>query len=766
MSMMKKVPIKWLTLPLLGLAAMITSLWLFLLSLDANDFKPQIESAIYQRFGIQLSIDGRLNWSINFNGLPSVALQLSDINAYFDDNPSAQNEPLFAYVKHLKLGIALQPLLNGTLAVNRLNVDGIDLNLQVDRQGKKNWSGISANRNKPHSNEQSLENQSIGESSNRTLTDFSLDSLRLSNIKLRYQNDQQQRFQHIHIRDLKANTVNLNGQAFLTEATITYQQNPQDLSPIELKLRSDISLMGLLQASPDFPRTITLRDLEMTFVTNRQASFASSNKAQTISLQGDVTYRLNDHAFVFDNFSLKTNHSMINLQVNGIPTLGHDQLTPTIDLTGEISINSENVVAEAANIANWMGEQSVLNIGNEPPIALSLEAILSGQLDALAQRLSLANLEASLDDTRIKGSISALIKPNQINTISSLLDIDSIDLSRYLKPSTIDKKAEPEQQQVAKNFINKALPLAVLDRANLLLTTHIDRLIYDGITVTKIRSGVEVNDGDIQIFQVTADALQSTFDIDAKLLRQQKTMPQLTVKSSATELDIAELLKTVDRSNKPPGAPLVAGKLNLTNDWQMTGRSVGDWQASLTGSSKASIQNGRFYADNIEYRICQAIAEIRQTKLNDTWPSFTALKASDLVIDWHRGHGKITDFTTDLETLRIAGTGTIDLSTLQFLLDVNGQVIGTYHTSINDHLSDPACAVNAQYQTIQWPVSCQGRLNDAETASCHINRQRLNDQLIQLAKQQAKTHVEDKLKDKLGGDLKKLLNNRLEGLFR
>ena len=71
-----------------------------------------------------------------------------------------------------------------------------------------------------------------------------------------------------------------------------------------------------------------------------------------------------------------------------------------------------------------------------------------------------------------------------------------------------------------------------------------------------------------------------------------------------------------------------------------------------------------------------------------------------------------------------------------------------------------------EIQTIQWPVSCHGRLNDTEAASCHINRQRLNDQLIQLAKQQAKTRVEDKLKDKLGGELKQLLNNRLENLFR
>mgnify|MGYP002058757652 FL=1 len=757
--MMKKVPLKWLTLPLLALAAVITSLWLFLLSLDANNFKPQIESTIYDRFGIQLSIDGPLNWSINFNGLPTAALQLSNINAYLADKPLAQNEPLFAHVSHLELGIALQPLLNGTLAVDRLKVDGVDLNLQVNHQGQKNWLAINAHHNQPLAHERSVENASISKSSNHTLIDFSLDTLRLSNVKLAYQNDQQQNFHQIHINDLTANAVNLNGQAFLTEATITYQKNPQELSPIALKFRSDLSLMGLLQASPDYPRTMTLRDLEVTLA-------ARNNKTRTIALQGDLTYRLNDHAFVFDNFSLKTKHSTINLQVNGVPTLGHDQLTPTIDLTGDINVNSENIAAEATNIAYWMGQQSRFNVENEPPIALSLEAIVSGQLDALSQRLSLANLQASLDDTSIKGTISALIKPNQITTFSSLLDIDRIDLSRYLKPSTIEKNPDPEQQQAAKNFINKALPLTVLDRANLLLTTHIDALIYEGITATKIRSGIEVTNGDISIFQVTADALQSTFDLDAKLLRHQPSTPQLTINASATELDIATLLKTLDRSSKPSAVPLMTGTLNLANNWQMTGSSIGDWQASLTGNSKASIQNGRFYADNIEHRICQAIAEIRQTKLRHAWPSFTALKASDLAIDWHRGHGKITDFTADLETLKIAGSGTIDLSTLQFLLDVNGQVIGTYHTSINDHLSDPACAVNAKYQTIQWPVSCQGRLNDAEAASCHINRQRLSDQLIQLAKQQAKTRVEDKLKDKLGGDLKQLLNNRLEGLSR
>ena len=757
--MMKKVPLKWLTLPLIALAVMITSLWLFLLSLDANNFKPQIESAIYQRFGIQLTIDGPLNWSINFNGLPSAALQLSDINAYFADKSLAQSEPLFAHLRYLELGIALQPLLNGPLAVDRLTVDGVDLNLQVDHQGQKNWSALSANNNQPLSDERSLENETISESSNHSLIDFSLDSLRLSNIKLRYQNDQQQNFQQIRINDLKAHKVNLNGQAFLTEASIVYQQNPQHLSPIELKIRSDLSLMGLLQTSPDYPRTITLSDLEITLAAN-------SNKAQTISLQGDVNYRLNDHAFVFDNFSLKTKHSMINLQINGVPTLGHDRLTPTIDITGEMSINSGNIMAEVSGIDHWLGQESLLNAANEPPITLSLEAIVSGQLDAFSQRLSLANLQASLDETTVKGAISALIKPNEVTTFSSLLDIDRIDLSRYLRPSKISEKTELAQQAAAKTFLNTALPLAVLDRANLLLTTHIDTLIYDGITVSKIRSGVEVNNGDIKIFQVTADALQSTFDIDAKLRRDQPSPPQLTINASATELDLATLLKTLDRSSKPSAVPLIAGTLNLTNDWQMTGRSIAEWQTSLTGYSKASIQNGHFYADNIEQRICQAIAEIRQTKLSHAWPSYTALKAGNLVIDWRRGQGKITDLTADLETLMIAGSGTIDLSALRFMLDINGQVIGTHHVSTNDNLSDPACAVNAKYQTIQWPVSCQGQLNDAEAASCYINRQRLSDQLIQLAKQQAKTRVEEKLKDKLGGDLKQLLNNRLEGLFR
>jgi len=757
--MIKKKPLKWLILSLLALVAVITSQWLFLLSLDANSFKPQIESTIYDRFGIKLSIDGPLNWSINFNGLPTAALKLSNINVYLADKPLAQNEPLFAHISHLELGIALQPLLNGTLAVDRLTVDGVDLNLQVNDQGQKNWLTINTRHNQPLSNELSLENASISESSNHTLMDFSLDNLRLSNIKLRYQNNQQQNFHQIHLNDLKANKVNLNGQAFLTKAAITYQQNPQELSPVELKFRSDLSLMGLLQTSPDYPRTITLRDLEMTLA-------ASKNKARSISLQGDITYRLNDQAFVFDNFSLKTPHSTIYLQANGVPTLGHDQLTPTIDITGDINVKSENFVAEAANIAHWMGQQSLFDVENEPPIALSLESIISGQLDALSQRLSLANLQASLDGTNIKGTISALIKPNEITTFSSLLDIDRIDLNRYLRPSTIDTKTELMQQTTAKKYLNTSLPFAILDRANLLLTTHVDSLIYDGITVSKIRSGIEVNDGNINTFQATADAFQSTFDIDAKLLRHQPSTPQLTIKASATELDIAALLETLDRSSKPSAKPLITGTLNLANNWQMFGSSIGEWQASLTGNSKASIQNGRFYADNIEHRICQAIAEIRQTKLRHAWPSFTALKASDLVIDWHRGHGNINNFNANLETLKITGSGTIDLSTLEFLLDVNGQIIGTYHASNNDHSSDSACAVNSKYQTIQWPVSCRGRLNDAEAASCHINRQQLSDQLIRLAKQQAKTRLEDKLKDKLGGELKQLLNNRLEGLFR
>ena len=755
-------------LPLITLFAIIAGLWLFLLTLDANTFKPKIESAIYDHLGIQLSIAGPLNWSINFNGLPSIALQLSDIKAYLTSTSSVQENQLFASITQLELGVALQPLLNGTLAAERLTIDGLDLMLRVDQQGHKNWHAINGKRHKPRSQLSSTANKSDNRSLNNAITDFSLKQLKLRNIQLYYQDDDKQIFHQLQISDLQASKVNFHGQGFSITAALGYRQNEQGMQPIHVQLQSELSLIGLLENSPDYPRSIAFQDFVIKLAANRQDDHSANiNKPQTITLRGDGNYRINDHAFVIDDLNISNKRSAINLQLNGVPTLGHDHETPTIDITGAITASSKDLIAEARDIAYWIGRRPALKTVREIPMALSFDAVISGQLDVYSQRLSLAKLQGKLDNINIKGAISALTKPNEVTTVSSLLDIDHIDLNDYLSPPQDDKQSTITQQSnTSTTFNNVELPLSFLDQVNLLLTTHINTLMFDDIPVTNVRSGIEVNHGDVTLFQVTADAFQSTFDVDAQLTRHQKIAPILTVKSSATQLEIAALLEALDDVNKTSAEPLVSGTINIANNWSMTGNSIAEWQANLTGDSIASIQNGIFYADNIEHRVCQAIAEVRQTQLSDTWPTFTALKKSYLAIDWLNGHGKITEFTAELDTLKIAGLGSINLPTLTFMLDINGQVMGANNSFNKQKISDPACAVNAKYQNIQWPVFCQGKLDNAELTSCKINRQKLSDQFIQLAKKQAKGRVEDKLKEKLGDDFKQLFNHRLEGLFK
>ena len=764
--MMKNMPFKWLLLPLMTLLVTIGGLWLFLLTLDANDFKPQIESVIYDRSGIELSIEGPLQWSIDFNGLPSAALQLRDIEAY-DHNASTTNERIpLARIAHLTLGVALKPLLNKTIDVQALTIDGLELFLKVDQRGQKNWQSTGTPVMDYRPTLSLAASKSDNGARSHGVTHFNLDRLIINNIQLRYENQNTQRFHQLYITQLQADHINLDGKSFTIKTEMEYQQKQQEPQSIQIELRSEISLIGFLQPSPAYPRNVTFRNLDMSLQTSSQSRLQNNSNRQTIALGGDGNYRLNDHAFVIDNFTINTPHSTVRLNVNGIPTQGHDQATPTIDVTGAITVSSDSLAAEAADAARWLGQPVLIHSTFEKRSALSLDAVISGQLDAYSQRLSLAKLQAELDGANIEGAVSALIKPGQAITLSSLLDIDRIDINRYLNQPEVTKNSKMIQQPLANALSNNTLPLSLLDRANLLLTTHVDTLVFQDITIAKIRSGIEVNNGDVTTFQITANALQSTFDIDAKLTRGQQTIPALSLRSTATDLDLNELLKSFATKGEQAAEPLFAGKIDVANDWQMSGNSLASWQASLTGESKASIQSGIFYADNIEHRICQAVAQVRQAKLSHQWPTFTALNQGNLVINWREGHGTITDVNAELDTLHINGIGSVDLSELTYSFDINGIIKGTEDASITGKPSDPACEVNAKYQKIEWPVSCRGYLNNAEPSRCRVKQQQLTDQLIELAKQQAKMQVKDSLKKKLGSDLNQLFKDRLEGLFK
>lgn len=115
----------------LVLIAAVIALWLIV---NPNDYKGRIEAAVKSSTGRELSLSGNIHLAI----FPSIALQLGPASL---GNPPGFGSPQpFASLQRVSLRVRLLPLLHHQLDVGRIEIDGLDLRLLKNAQGRGNWS--------------------------------------------------------------------------------------------------------------------------------------------------------------------------------------------------------------------------------------------------------------------------------------------------------------------------------------------------------------------------------------------------------------------------------------------------------------------------------------------------------------------------------------------------------------------------------------------------------------------------------------------------
>lgn len=110
----------------------LVAVWLFV---NPNDYRGRIAQAVKSATGRELELPGDLKLSV----FPWVALEFGP--ASLGNPPDFGNEP-FAAVRHVAVRVKLLPLLRKRLQVGRVEIDGLDLRLQRNAQGRGNWQSF------------------------------------------------------------------------------------------------------------------------------------------------------------------------------------------------------------------------------------------------------------------------------------------------------------------------------------------------------------------------------------------------------------------------------------------------------------------------------------------------------------------------------------------------------------------------------------------------------------------------------------------------
>jgi AsmA protein len=103
---------------------------------DKEDLEKAIADRVSEQTGRDLTIDGGLDFSV----FPWLALEVSDLSL---SNAVGFGDEPFARIGQARVGVALMPLFRKQLAVDEITLEGLDLRLAVNQQGRNNWDDLT-----------------------------------------------------------------------------------------------------------------------------------------------------------------------------------------------------------------------------------------------------------------------------------------------------------------------------------------------------------------------------------------------------------------------------------------------------------------------------------------------------------------------------------------------------------------------------------------------------------------------------------------------
>ena len=103
---------------------------------DPNDYKPQISEQVKKATGRDLVIDGDIDLSV----FPWVALKLGKLTL---SNAEGFTADTFAHVDSANVRVKLMPLLKKEFEIDTITLDGLNLNLEKNKEGITNWADLT-----------------------------------------------------------------------------------------------------------------------------------------------------------------------------------------------------------------------------------------------------------------------------------------------------------------------------------------------------------------------------------------------------------------------------------------------------------------------------------------------------------------------------------------------------------------------------------------------------------------------------------------------
>ena len=361
------------------------------------------------------------------------------------------------------------------------------------------------------------------------------------------------------------------------------------------------------------------------------------------------------------------------------------------------------------------------------------QATLATKFDASAKHLQLKNFNASLDDSKLNGSLEiANFAPPSYRFD---LMLDNFDLDRYLPPAA-PAKTPPGQGAGKPQPATAPIPLDAIRKLNAEGSFRIGKFKAFGVRSSDVLISLAAKDGAIKLNPTQAKlyggAYKGAIGYDARTPN-----PALTIEQQLTGVQLGSLLKDAGVFDK------FSGVANVVANLSARGLDIENMKQTLNGEASFSVRDGKIQGVNLRKMVNDTRAAVDKFRGK---PVPAATSAGDQTefsqltgtVKVRNGLANNEDLNMQAPFLRVGGKGTANLpkSALDYQLKVN----------IAD---DPA----RQGTTV--PVNITGSFSDPKF-SVDWNA---------ILKAEAGERLE-KEKEKAKEELKQQLDKRLKDLFK
>lgn len=734
---------KILGLVILGLLLILVAAGFALTHLfDPNDYKDEIRDLARNKAGLELDIKGDIGWSL----FPWLGLELHDTTLASAQTPG---QP-FADLRMLGLSVRVMPLLSREVQMSDITVNGLNLTLSRDEQGRGNWEGVGQPTGRseqagetPKAAEPQTEQREEASSARKPLT-LDIDSLTVSDARVTYHDAKTG-------QQYSAESIELTTGAIREGSSIPVKLNAffGSNQPV---MRARTELQGALR----FDNQLKRYQFEDMRLSGEASGEPLQGQTLTFSAQGQLLVDLAAQIAEWNSLKFTAN------QLRGLGELKARDLDKEPKISGAMTVAQFNL----REFLQGTGQQlPAMADGN----ALNRAELVS-RLSGTANSLALEELTLKLDDSTFTGRIAISDFARQALRVD--LKGDRLNLDRYLPPPSKDEPAGAARKSEVKNTQAAAagsgstpLPNAPTQQA----WSEASVLPLDQLR--KLDSEVSLAIGSLTAMQLPLEG----FNLKARARNGQLNLQELRgglyggrLDSSAS-LDVRQAQPLLTLQNRFNGVPIerllesqgeevvVKGLLNLDADLRTQGNSQKVWVDNLNGKVGFIIDNGVLVDANLEQQLCRAIATLNRKPLSSEPRSkdtpFRELKGN---LTLRNGVASNPDLKASIPGLTVNGNGDVDLRVLGMDYRVGIVIEGD-----KGAMPDPACQVNERYVGIEWPLRCRGPL-ELGAKACRFD----NDALGKIAARLAGERLNEKIEEKLGDKVSPELKDALKGLFK